>query len=73
MSSWTWMGKPWDSSPNISDVVVDDAIDRTKLAAHVLDASIGQDNLKLIEGIIHPLVIRKRKEFYEEAKQRGSC
>ena len=53
------------------DVVVDNAIDRTKLAAHVLDVSSGQDNLKLIEGIVHPLVIRKRKEFYEEAKQRG--
>ena len=53
------------------DVVVDNAIDRTKLASHVLDTSTGKDNLKLIEGIVHPLVINKRKQFYEEAKCRG--
>ena len=53
------------------DVVVDNAIDRARLAIHVLDDSSGKDNLKLIEGIVHPLVIQKRQQFYEEARRKG--
>jgi len=49
------------------DVITDNSVDRTKLAKKVLDSSSGADNLKLLESLIHPLVAKKREEFFTAA------
>ena len=49
------------------DVITNNAVDRGKLGKIVLDPISGPANMKLIEGIVHPLVAGKRKEFYQEA------
>lgn len=46
------------------DAVVDGAVDRSKLSAKIMhDPSV----LKIIEGIVHPLVISERERFYHRA------
>ena len=53
------------------DVIVDAAIDRSKLAQKVIDPENGSNTLKIIEGIVHPLVAGRRIKFYEEAARNG--
>jgi dephospho-CoA kinase len=53
------------------DVVVDNAIDRGRLSKKVIDPAGGAEVLKLIEDIVHPLVAKKRQEFYEKAAENG--
>lgn len=53
------------------DVVVDGVIDRGQLSKKVINSSGGAEVLKLIEAIVHPLVAKKRSEFYERAADNG--
>lgn len=58
------------TAKSFPDVVLDNSINRSRLAAQMLDASTGKDNLNVVERIVHPLVTSKLKEFYEHAKKR---
>ena len=46
------------------DVIVDGAVDRTKLMSKVMEDPA---SLQVIERIVHPLVIAERKRFYHAA------
>ena len=48
--------------------IVDEAVDRTRLAQLVLGDS---DAIKALEAIVHPLVHDEQRRFLEQAGQRG--
>lgn len=50
------------------DVIVEDQIDRSVLSKKILQNEI---SLKEIESIVHPLVARERKEFYQKMSNDG--
>ena len=50
------------------DAIVDEAVDRTRLAQLVLGDS---DAIKALEAIVHPLVHDEQRRFLEQAGQRG--
>lgn len=50
------------------DAIVDNAVCRPILAKKVTENS---SVLKLLEGIVHPLVAKKRREFFENASSDG--
>jgi dephospho-CoA kinase len=50
------------------DAIVDEAVDRTRLAQLVLEDS---EAIKALEAIVHPLVHDEQRRFLEQAGQRG--
>lgn len=50
------------------DAIVDNAVDRSILGKIVLS---NDNSLKVLESIVHPLVIKEREDFYTEKSNRG--
>jgi dephospho-CoA kinase len=50
------------------DVIVGNAVDRNKLMSKVIE---DPTSLRIIEGIVHPLVISERERFYRVACEQG--
>ena len=50
------------------DAIVDEAVDRTRLAAAVLGNT---EAMKALEDIVHPLVHEEQRRFLDQAAQRG--
>jgi dephospho-CoA kinase len=52
------------------DAIVDDAVERTKLSALVLN---DHDAIRLLENIVHPLVHDEQRRFLETAARTGAA
>ncbi len=50
------------------DAIIDEAVDRTKLAQHVLG---NKEAMKALEAVVHPLVHDEQRKFLQHAVQRG--
>jgi dephospho-CoA kinase len=52
------------------DAIVDDAVERTRLSALVLN---DHDAIRLLENIVHPLVHDEQRRFLEAAERTGAA